>query len=235
MNLKKIIKLFEKGNVCVTGLRGTGKDMLFSNVAVRRKKKYISNVPYGGDCVPFDYSQTLNLGDNTFKEFISGNVKQYVFPYSRGTDIYISDAGVYFPSQECSYLDKTFKGAPLFMALSRHLGANVFVNVQNLERCWKKIVEQSEVYIRCEKCVVLFGKIVLQTVCVYERADSCQMRVPPCPYKVPLFAPRESKALYKLKQLDYQVAHGEIKRYLLIYINKSKYNTYSFEEVLKNA
>ena len=46
MGIRKIIKLFENGNVNVTGLRGTGKDVLFSNVIARRKSKYISNVDY---------------------------------------------------------------------------------------------------------------------------------------------------------------------------------------------
>ena len=37
MRFKKIIKLFEDQNVCVCGLRGTGKDLLMSNVVIRRK------------------------------------------------------------------------------------------------------------------------------------------------------------------------------------------------------
>lgn len=40
MSLRKIIKLFDKGNVMVCGLRGDGKDMLMSNVVQRRKKPY---------------------------------------------------------------------------------------------------------------------------------------------------------------------------------------------------
>ena len=46
MRLKKIIKMFEKGNVCVCGLKGSGKDMLFANVVNRRMKPYVSNTEY---------------------------------------------------------------------------------------------------------------------------------------------------------------------------------------------
>lgn len=35
--MRKLCKLFEKGNVSVCGLKGAGKDMLFANVVMRRK------------------------------------------------------------------------------------------------------------------------------------------------------------------------------------------------------
>ena len=47
MNLKKLYKrYFKVGNVCVTGLRGRGKDMLFANVVSRSTRQYISNIDY---------------------------------------------------------------------------------------------------------------------------------------------------------------------------------------------
>ena len=93
--MKKIIKMFETGNVCVCGLRGRGKDMLIANVIWRRKKPYISNVDYGGDSYPFNPLE-FDCGRNTYKDFISNDVKQYVYPYADGTDIYVSDAGILF-------------------------------------------------------------------------------------------------------------------------------------------
>lgn len=232
MNLKKIIKLFEKGNVCVVGLKGTGKDMLFSNVAVRRKKPYISNTDYGGEYIPFDYRETLSLNGNSCREFIQGEIKPYTFPYPDGTDVYIADCGVYFPSQEQPFLDKNYKGAPLYMALSRHLAkASVHANCQNLDRIWTKIKEMSDTYILCKWCKVIFG-VTFQLVWIYDRAESCQLRVPPCPYKPPIFCPRESRELWKMKILDYKVAHGDIKPLLLIYKNKSNYDTRVFKSIL---
>lgn len=232
IGLSYIIDLFNKGNCCVVGLRGTGKDMLFANVVARRKKPYISNTNYGGDYTAFNYEEHLALNGNSYRDFIKGTIKPYTYPYQDGTDIYLADVGVYFPSQECAFLDRDYKGIPLFMALSRHLGqANVHFNVQNLERCWTKIREQSDTFIRCLFCKVIFG-YVIQVCYVYERADACQMRVPPCPYKPPIFAPRESKELWRMKVLDYRVAHGTIRPVLLIYKNKSNYDTRIFKKIL---
>lgn len=67
-------------------------------------------------------------------------MKAYEYPYPDGTDIYIADAGIYFPSQFCNELNRDYKYFPTFMALTRHLGeANVHFNVQNLNRVWDKI------------------------------------------------------------------------------------------------
>jgi hypothetical protein len=72
MRFKKIIRMFEDGNVCVTGLRGRGKDMLMSNVVVRRKKPYVSNVDYKGKKArfkrfyPLDYDTKKWYGSLSF-------------------------------------------------------------------------------------------------------------------------------------------------------------------------
>ena len=49
MGLRKIIKMFESGCVSVSGMMGTGKDLLMGNVIMRRKRPYVSNMNYGGD------------------------------------------------------------------------------------------------------------------------------------------------------------------------------------------
>jgi hypothetical protein len=234
MNLGKIIKLFEHGNVCVTGLRGTGKDMLTANVAVRRNIPYLSNVRYDSNALPLKHSD-LSLGGNSFKNLFEDAIIPYETPYPDGTDVYISDVGVYYPSQECGYLDKNCKGLPLYMALSRHLlQGNVHLNVQNLERAWTKIREQSDTYIRCEWCKVL-GNLVIQKVTIYERPDSCQLRVPPNPYRAPLLCNKEARAMWDIKALDYKVLHGSIKPLLLVYINRSTYDTRVFKKILSGG
>lgn len=93
--LNKIIRLFEAGNVCVCGLRGRGKDMLFANVIARRSAPYVSNTDYGGQRMRFA-PRDFDCGGNTYKNFISGEITPYVYPFPDSTDIYISDAGVYF-------------------------------------------------------------------------------------------------------------------------------------------
>lgn len=233
-SLKKIIKLFDAGNVCVCGLRGRGKDMLFANVAVRRGRPYVSNTDYGGDHIPFD-PLNYTCGGNTYENFIMGNIRPYVYPHEDGTDIYVSDAGIYFPAQYCKELNKRYGFLSTFMAISRHLGeCNFHFNVQNLNRVWDKIREQSDIYIMCNKCIVFFGRFVLQKVTVYEKYESAVDRVPPYrPPKVRMNSDR--KMNISMEKQRYRTAHGEIKIHILFYRNKSNYDTRIFKRMLENA
>ncbi len=234
MNMKKILKLFRAGNVCVCGLRGRGKDMLMSNVVVRRDMPYVSNVDYGGDHIEFD-PLNYTCGGNTFEEFINGDLKPYVYPHEDGTDIYVSDAGVYFPAQYCKELNKRYGFLSTFMALSRHLGeCNFHFNVQNLNRVWDKIREQSDIYIMCNRCIVLFGKLVIQKVTIYEKYESAVDRVPPYrPPKVRMNADRRLNL--GMEKQRYRTTYGEIKPMLLLYINRSSYDTRVFKRMLEMA
>lgn len=233
--MKRIIKLFKNGNVAVTGLRGCGKDMLMANVIARRKLPYISNVDYGGTFHPFDYEK-IKVG-NTYKNFISGNLNNYIYPYEDFTDVYLSDAGIYFPSQYCNELNKLFPDMPVFQALSRHLGqCNFHWNVQNLNRVWDKIREQCDQLILCRKCIYIpFIKLVIQKVTVYDNPESCMKKLKPFKLPVPLFATTQTKQQSKIASATYEANHGVIKNRLLIYRNKSNYNTRLFKEVLANA
>ena len=233
MRLKKIIRMFEDGNVSVSGLRGRGKDMLMANVVVRRKKPYVSNVNYGGEWLPFNIP-SIDLSGNTYKNFLSGKVVPYQFPYADGTDFYLSDVGVYFPSQYCSELNKQFPNIPAFMALTRHLGeCNFHINVQNLNRCWDKIREQSDTYICCRRCIVIFG-FVLQRVRIYEKYDSAVSQVPPFPVKKP-WINSDRRLWWELSHANYHCSHGEIKTGILIYRNKSNYDTRIFKKILEGG
>ncbi len=233
MGLRRIIRLFEDGNVCVTGLRGRGKDMLMANVAMRRKKPYVSNTNYGGQWLPFD-PMDFDCGDNLYSNFIRGPIYFYEFPYPDGTDIYIGDCGIYFPAQYCNLLNRDYGCITTFMALSRHLGAcNVHVNAQNLNRVWDKIREQSDTYITCNWCKVFFGW-VFQTVTIYELYDSAVRRVPP--FRVPRpWLNRDRVMTWKLAKQQYDISYGSITRRLLIYRNRSNYNTRIFKEVLAHG
>lgn len=232
--MRKIIKLFQSGNVCVCGLRGRGKDMLFSNVAVRRKLPYVCNTNYGGDHIPFN-PMDYDCGGNTFDNFLNGKLFWYQYPHNDGTDIYIADAGVYFPSQYCGELNKRYGFISTFMALSRHLGeCNVHFNVQNLNRVWDKIREQSDIYIMCNWCKVLFKKIVIERVTIYEKYESAVARVPPYK-KPPVRLNADRKMNLHIDKQKYRIAHGEINRRTLIYINKSSYDTRVFKEMLEKA
>lgn len=231
--MRKIVKLFERGSVSVFGLRGKGKDLLTANVVVRRNKPYVSNVNYGGKWYPLELAK-LDCG-NSYRDFISGKLNYYKYPYPDGTDVYISDAGVYFPSQYCNQLNNAYPTLATFQALSRHIGnCSMHVNSQALNRVYDKIREQSEIYIRCMRCKVLFGKLVIQRVYIYEKYQSAADCVPL--FSLPLSAFLVGgMQTYMLAKQHYRITYGEIRPRTLIYINKSKYNTRLFKELLENG
>lgn len=229
--LKKVIKYFENGNVCVFGLRGKGKDLLMSNVIARRNKDYVSNIDYGGKFHLLDFEK-IDCGKNDYKNFVKGKINKYVFPYPMGSDIYISDCGIYLPSQYCNELNRDYKYLCTYQALSRQVSHNnVHFNAQNLNRVWDKIREQSEVYLRCEKCFYLWG-LVIQKITYYDKYESACNRVKPCRIKVPLFAKKDIKQNALMYVDNFYNQHGEVKSFWVIYFNKSNYDTYYFEKLL---
>lgn len=252
MRLKKLQKkYFNKGNVCVTGLRGTGKDLLFANIICRSKKTYISNLDYtnGKNYTKLNFSN-LNLSENSYKDLLNGTLKPYSFTdfYVLGSDIYLSDAGVYFPSQYCNELNRDYKHFPMYMALSRQVSHNNFhINVQNLNRCWDKIREQSDTYITCNwsfylklSKIPILGNLfqlkdrVIQRITIYDKYQSCVDRVRKPRIRVPLFD-KNAKTQAKIYLDNHRTQFGTIKNKLLFYKNKSTYDTLYFEKLFKEV
>lgn len=235
--MKKIIKLFDKHSVSVFGAKGTGKDMLFSNVIARRKhNQYISNLDYhvkNKEFIPLDFD-ALDLRNN-YLNFLSHNVIEYEYPYNDNVDIYISDCGVYFPSQYNGELNKKMPNFPTFMALSRHLGnCYVHTNAQNFNRVWDKIREQSDRYIMTLGCFVI-GKLVIQKVRIYERYQTALDNISPFKYVSSHLIPSKEENNTILQQkISHQNSYGKIQERILIYFNKTNYDTRFFKGVLKN-
>ena len=229
INFRSVRRLFAKGNTCVFGLRGRGKDMLMSNIAVRQNKPYVSNVSYGGDYIPLDLSALCV--PTSFEGFITGKITPYKYPYPEGSDIYVSDAGIYLPCQYNDRLNRSYSGLTVFSALSRHLGeCNIHYNTQALNRVWDKFREQCDCYIMAVRCKVIFG-FVFQTVRIYERYDSAEKCVPPCRFKVPVFG-SSAKTMARIEQQKYEITYGKIKTMRLIYKNRSDYDTRIFKTLM---
>lgn len=236
MTIKKLAKRFEKYSVAVTGSKGSGKDVLFGNVIQSRKKPYISNLDYTADqrLIP------LNLTDfqvnNSYKNFISGQLNKYLFPYPDGIDIYISDAGVYFPSQYNGELNRDYKDFPTYFALSRQISDTaIHYNTQAYGRVWDKIREQCDWYIRCNWCKFI-GKLVIMSITEYDKAESCQNRVKPQKLtRVGVLSNRREKLNESIARDQYQNTYGLVRNRLLVFINKSKHDTRRFREVLENG
>lgn len=178
-----LMDCFNSGSCVVSGMKGRGKDMLFCWVVNKRRKQYISNVTYSKrlERIPFNALDQFNIGGNKCTDFIDGTLHPYSYPYPDGVDFYISDAGVYFPSNEFSLLNKRYPSFPLFQAISRHLGdCNIHWNVQNINRLWDKAREQCDSYFFMNKCKVFRGtKIFRMSFYYYDRYDSCLQRVKP--------------------------------------------------------
>jgi hypothetical protein len=254
MHINRIIAMFRKRNVCVCGLRGDGKDMLMGNVIARRKEPYISQFSYTKNdkgWQEFDFDK-IDCGKNGYLNFIRHKIKYYKFPYVKGSDVYISDAGVYLPSQYCNELNKHFPYLASYSALSRHLGrSNIHINVQNLNRLYDKLREQSDIYIRCRFCWIPFGKLILnlkekrswklldkipllviQKITLYDKYQSALDRVEPCRISVPFLAKREVKQNAQIYLDKFRNTYGSVRNHILVYWNKSTYDTHYFEKLL---
>lgn len=235
MRLKKIVKLYEKHAVSVSGMTGAGKDMLTANVIERRGLPHVTNCHYNSLSMPYDYN-AIDCGGNTYRNFIDGDVNFYEFPYFDGCDIYLSDCGIYFPSQYCNELNKAYSNLPTFVALARQLGkSHVHFNSQNVGRVWDKIREMSDVYIYCNWCKVLPFGIVIQKITIYDKYQSCADRVKPCRIRKPLICSSERRTQIKMYLDNYHNTHGEVRSAFLIYRNKSKYDTRFFKTMLKGG
>jgi hypothetical protein len=231
MGLNSIIKLYKQGNVSVSGNCGSGKDLLQANVIVRRKKPYVSNINYGGEWYPLDFDK-LDCG-SSYEDFINGTTKEYTYPYPLGADVYISDCGIYLPSQYCNELNKKYSRLPTFFAIRRHVGrCNVHTNSQHLGRVWDKLREQSDTYIVCRSAKVIFG-IVFQTITIYDRFASAEMRIKPCRVSSPLLGLKDARLQADIARDNFANTHGTVKNRLLIYRNKSNYDTHHFYKLLK--
>lgn len=224
---KRIKTAFEVGSVMVSGRKRYGKDVLFQAVINWRKETYFGNIYYGGDYHHIEMKDLL-LGDNDYKSFIDGKVTQCdKIEKLEGHDIYISDGGVYLPSQMDSYLHKIYPSFPITYALSGHMYNNgIHVNTQRLDRVWKALREQADYFVRMRKrCLKLPFFIVLFTT-EYDKYESAVQEL--SPMKSTLFN-KYSKAEKEL----YKAQHGFIKDGLIIVSKRSlHYDTRAFHKVI---
>ena len=257
--IRKLVKEHLKHNIMITGEKGSGKDVLTGNIVARIPHRYVSNVDYTLDdrFIPLDLSK-FNVGGNIYENFISGCILPYKYPYEDGVNVYISDCGNYFPAQYDSQLDKKYGYFATWSSLQRQLGDScLHVNTQAYGRVWKKIREQAtEYYIRCDKCLVLFGNhgefakfvnrvfkrdlykfggIVFATYYFYDKASSCENRVKPCRVRKPFMANKEQRLHYSMHMDNFYNQYGTVEKKIYICVNKSKHDTRAFKCLLENG
>lgn len=232
INKRKFVNLFDRGNVLISGMKGRGKDFAFCVVINARKKNYISNVQYSNPKKKyqrFDFdTKVWELSGNTYTDLVDGTIKEYVYPYPDGIDYYISDAGLYFPAQYQGDLVKRYKSAPMFQALSRHLGdCAVHCNTQVQNRLWDKIREQSDTYVVMKHCKKLpFIKLFHLTAYSYSLEESAEKQIVP-----PKFGIGKKG---REQRFQFEIAHGKIIRYSFFCRLPYKYDSRRFKKILEN-
>lgn len=231
VNKARFVCLFSQGNVLVSGMRGRGKDFAFCVVVNARKRNYISNVQYSSPRKKyqrFDFEPKVwALAGNTYDDLIGGSPKKYVYPYPDNVDYYISDAAIYFPASYFNELNKKYKAAPMFQALSRHLGdCNVHCNTQVQTQLWDKMRLQSDIYVVMQGCRRIFGKLFYLKAFVYSLAESAEKQI-----KRPHFGlgKRASEAKY-----NFEIAHGTITKLGFFCRLPYKYDSRRFKRILEN-
>ena len=222
----RIVREFKHCNVIVFGKKGNGKDLLFQKVINSRKDTYFSNISYGGDYNNISLNQ-ISVSPNTYETFINNKITKIdKNDLMENKDIYISDAGVYLPSQYDTKLYKSFPSLPIFYALSRHLyNNNVHVNTQNLSRVWKALREQADYYIKCRGVLNLgFGLLIKTTE--YEKYESALNSVEPI--KALLF-----NKINKADIQQYVATNGFIKKgFVFIFKKQINYDTRAFSKII---
>lgn len=236
--IRQLVKLSRKGNLSISGIKGSGKDLMQGNIIARKPERYVSNMDYTHDerYIPLNLSE-FDMAGNTYHNFISGNIKPYKYPYEDGVDVIISDAGVYLPSQYDSQLDKQYPYLATWGALQRHMNEGLLhFNSQSHARVWKKLREQCcDFYIRCDKAFVIFG-IAIGTYYFYDKESSLLNKVKPCRLRKPgIFAPQEAKMMYETHVDNFYNTYGTVEWHWYICLNKSKHNSRRFKEMLENG
>ncbi len=177
---------FTRGKNCVIyGPIGTGKDVAMAILTHKENKEHIANIPYNENTIvkPLNY---VTVAPNTYEQFVDDNVTIIEKSIQEGKNIYISDGGVYLPSQMDIALSKKYPSFPIAYALIRHLAnANIYVNVQNLNRLWIKLREQADGYVRTRgvfffpKWVPLLRHYFVLRITLYENYEDALERLKP--------------------------------------------------------
>lgn len=225
----RIKRAFIEGNVIVSGRKRYGKDILFQAVIRWRNETYFSNYSYGGDYHHIDIKE-LELTPNTYDNFIEGNVvKCYKNHDLEKHDIYISDGGVYLPSQADSKLHKIYPSLPITYALTGHLWANgIHVNTQRLERLWKALREQADYFIRIRKRALKLPFVFVIFTTEYEKYESAKQELEP-------LGSRLFNKYSKAEMDKYRATNGFIKNgFVIVPKHYLKYDTRAFHEILFN-
>ena len=208
---RALVEAFEQANCLVFGIKGAGKDLIFNKAINSRNKNCYANIPYNKELCTVREISDFSVSPNTYINFLENDVKVVDKINKENCDFYISDGGIFLPSQFSQDLVKRYPSFPIYYALNRHLtNSNIHINTQYLGRVWDKLREQAGFYIKAVKTTRILGCLITSFI-IYDSytTASSQMR----PYKVTgLITHSESRA----NKEDFESKHGLVKEYKII-------------------
>lgn len=222
-----LVERFRDCNVIVFGKKGRGKDLVFNKVINARQEPCYSNIQFNSKLCDVKCIGDFSVAPNTYNNFLDDNVVVVDKVLDERRDMYVSDGGIYLPSQYHALLDRKYPSLPIYYALSRHLTkSNIHINTQNLSRVWDKLREQADCYIRCERTHNILGFLFTEFV-VYDYYESAKQGLQPFPHS--FFSSSFNTAAYN----EFVAHHGTIKRYIICqHVSRCKYDTRYFHKVL---
>lgn len=225
MNLSFLSKKFDKSNMIVFGKKGSGKDLFFQTIIKYRKKKYYSNIPYGYDRLESVAVGDLSVSPNTFEQSIDNKFEKIPVRFEEKVDFFISDGGIYLPSQYDSLIDKKYPSLFIFYVLIRHLyNSNVHINYNgSITRLYKKLREQADGYVKMRGVIRIFGFFFLLGT-YYDLFESAEKSLLP-------LSSRAFNGFSKAEVDLYRAQNGFIKDFFVVIRKKSiKYDTRYFKD-----
>jgi hypothetical protein len=206
-----LLNAFDNYDCAVYGFRGSGKDVLFAHVINLRGTKHYSNIYYNGQTEIRDLKE-LNVGGNSYEDFINGDIKKFAPNFEEGYHFFISDAGVYLGCQYNKELNQNYGEMPIHIALRRHLyDSHVHTNSQALNRPWDKIREQQGCFIHALGVKDYGDFLVVKAISYtkYESALEClPVPVKPDKYHVMKYGEiLEHDFMVSVKSLTYDTRH----------------------------
>ncbi len=219
-----LVNCFNDANCIVFGLKGSGKDLLYNKAINSRKVNCYANIPYNKEYCTVKSIQDFSVAPNTFENILNNDIKIVPKINKECCDMYISDGGIFLPSQYSNQLIKNYPSLPIYYALSRHLtNSNIHINSQYLGRVWDKLREQAGYFIRAVKTTRLAMKVkdgengkkligfLITDFIVYDNYASAMAQLQPFDNKR-LFAGAEGAAT----KAEFIAKHGNIKAYKVI-------------------
>lgn len=173
-------KVTTKDSCIVFGAKGSGKSIIFQEIANLNRYGYVSNTNFGRVYVPCK-PKDISCSPNTWDDVLNGDIKPIVKneQYER-RPVLLDDASIYFPNFAEDKLKKLYASMPVAFALWRHFyDAPIHINTQDVQRTWKLLREQQSYFILARGVIKLpFGFLYVRYR-FYDNIDTASHKIKP--------------------------------------------------------